>query len=328
MTDPFVGQLAFFRVYSGHVESGDTVLNSTKGTHRAHRPPAEDARQQARGDQGSLGGRHRAPPSACKNVTTGDTICDPKTPGRARVDELPGAGHRGRRSSRRRRPTRRSSASALGQADAGRPDLPGPHGQGHGPDHHLRHGRAAPRDHRRPPGARVQRRRQRRQAAGRLPRDDHPGGRGRGQASSARPAAAASTATSRSRMRADHRGAISCSTTRSSAARSRRSSSSRSSRASRRRWRRGIARRLPDDGRRGRPLRRQLPRRRLLRDGVQDRRLDGLPGRLQEGAAGPHGADHGGRGRDARGLHGRRHRRHHLAPRPHPAAWRRAAAPR
>jgi elongation factor G len=31
MTDPFVGQLAFFRVYSGHVESGTSVLNTTKG---------------------------------------------------------------------------------------------------------------------------------------------------------------------------------------------------------------------------------------------------------------------------------------------------------
>ena len=54
MTDPFVGQLAFIRVYSGNLKSGDTVLNTTKGMKRAHRPPAEDARQQARGDQGSL----------------------------------------------------------------------------------------------------------------------------------------------------------------------------------------------------------------------------------------------------------------------------------
>ena len=43
------------------------------------------------------------------------------------------------------------------------------------------HGRAAPRDHRRPDAARVQGRGQRRQAAGRLPRDDPPAGRGRGQ---------------------------------------------------------------------------------------------------------------------------------------------------
>ena len=117
---------------------------------------------------------------------------------------------------------------------------------------------------------------------------------------------------------ADDRGETSSSRTRSSAARSPRSSSSRSSRASRRRWRPGRSPAIPCVGRRGRPLRRQLPRRRLLRDGVQDRRLDGLPGRLQEGAAGAHRADHGGRGGHARGLHGRRHRRPHLAARPHP----------
>ena len=47
MTDPFVGQLAFFRVYSGSLNSGAYVFNSTKQTTRAHRPSAEDARQQA-----------------------------------------------------------------------------------------------------------------------------------------------------------------------------------------------------------------------------------------------------------------------------------------
>ena len=78
------------------------------------------------------------------------------------------------------------------------------------------------------------------------------------------------------------------------------------------------ARGLPVHRRRGRPLRRQLPRRRLLRNRVQDRRLDGVPGRLQAGAPGADGADHGGRGRHARGVHGRGHRRHHLAPRPDP----------
>jgi elongation factor G len=31
MTDPFVGQLAFFRVYSGHIDSGTSVFNATKG---------------------------------------------------------------------------------------------------------------------------------------------------------------------------------------------------------------------------------------------------------------------------------------------------------
>ena len=61
------------------------------------------------------------------------------------------------------------------------------------------------------------------------------------------------------------------------------------------------------------------PRRGLLGDGVQDRRVHGLPGRRQEGPADHQGTDHGRRGRRARGLHGRRHRRSLLAPRPHQA---------
>ena len=48
-----------------------------------------------------------------------------------------------------------------------------------GPDHHLRHGRAAPRNHRRPHEARVRRRSQRRQAAGGLPRNHPQDGRRR-----------------------------------------------------------------------------------------------------------------------------------------------------
>ena len=84
---------------------------------------------------------------------------------------------------------------ALQRLPDGGPHLPRPHRRGDRPDHHRRHGRAPPRDHRRPHAPRVQGRGQRRQAAGRLPRDHHQDGRGRGQATSARPAAAASTAT-------------------------------------------------------------------------------------------------------------------------------------
>ena len=63
------------------------------------------------------------------------------------------------------------------------------------PDAHRRHGRAAPRRPRRPDGPRVQGRGQRRQAAGRLPRDDPQAPPRATAASSARPAARASTAT-------------------------------------------------------------------------------------------------------------------------------------
>ena len=59
MTDPFVGQLVFFRVYSGVVNSGDTDLQPDQGTQGADRPHPADAREPARGHQGSARGRHR-----------------------------------------------------------------------------------------------------------------------------------------------------------------------------------------------------------------------------------------------------------------------------
>ena len=75
MTDPFVGQLAFFRVYSGRVESGTAVLNSTKGTTervgrllQMHANKREEIKEVRAGDIGAAVG--------LKSVTTGDTICD------------------------------------------------------------------------------------------------------------------------------------------------------------------------------------------------------------------------------------------------------------
>ena len=79
--------------------------------HRAHRPPAEDARQQARGDQGSLRRRHRRggrPEErhrpATRSATRRSRSCSSRWTSRSRSSRS--------RSSRRPRPTRRSSASA------------------------------------------------------------------------------------------------------------------------------------------------------------------------------------------------------------------------
>ena len=79
MTDPFVGRLSFFRVYSGTVEAGKTVLNSSKGQrerigrillmHANHR---EDLSIAYSGDIAAAVG--------LKNTTTGDTLCDEKNP--------------------------------------------------------------------------------------------------------------------------------------------------------------------------------------------------------------------------------------------------------
>ena len=59
MTDPFVGQLAFLRVYSGSAAERRYDLQRGQGPPRARRPPGADARQQARGDPGDLRRRHR-----------------------------------------------------------------------------------------------------------------------------------------------------------------------------------------------------------------------------------------------------------------------------
>jgi elongation factor G len=79
MTDPFVGQLAFFRVYSGHVGTGDSVLNARSGRSerfgrilKMHANKREEISEVWSGDIAAAVG--------LKNVTTGDTICDPKSP--------------------------------------------------------------------------------------------------------------------------------------------------------------------------------------------------------------------------------------------------------
>jgi elongation factor G len=79
MTDPYVGRLSFFRVYSGTAQAGATVLNSTKG-HRErlgrilqmHANHREDIENVFSGDIEAAVG--------LKNTTTGDTLCDEKHP--------------------------------------------------------------------------------------------------------------------------------------------------------------------------------------------------------------------------------------------------------
>ncbi len=75
MTDPFVGQLCFFRVYSGVIESGSYVYNSTKGKKerigrilKMHANKREEIKEVRAGDIAAAVG--------LKNTTTGDTLCD------------------------------------------------------------------------------------------------------------------------------------------------------------------------------------------------------------------------------------------------------------
>ena len=79
MTDPFVGQLAFFRVYSGQVESGERVLNSTTGKKerigrllKMHANKREEIKRVRAGDIAAAVGP--------KTVSTGHTICHPDHP--------------------------------------------------------------------------------------------------------------------------------------------------------------------------------------------------------------------------------------------------------
>ena len=76
MTDPYVGQLIFFRVYSGVVTSGDTVYNPVKGKKervgrllQMHANQREEIKEVRAGDIAAAVG--------LKEVTTGDTLCDP-----------------------------------------------------------------------------------------------------------------------------------------------------------------------------------------------------------------------------------------------------------
>jgi elongation factor G len=88
------------------------------------------------------------------------------------------------------------------------------------------------------------------------------------------------------------------------------------------------ARRLPRRRRQGRAHRRLLPRRRLERARVQDRRLDGVQGRDEAGEADPARADDVGRGHDTRGLPRRRDGQPQLATRAHRIDGRRSATRR
>jgi len=79
MTDPYVGKLCFFRVYSGSVEAGTTVFNSTKGKRerfgRILQMHAND-----RSDLDTIYAGDIAAVVATKYTTTGDTFCDEKNP--------------------------------------------------------------------------------------------------------------------------------------------------------------------------------------------------------------------------------------------------------
>jgi len=79
MTDPFVGRLTFFRVYSGSAATGSMVYNSTKG-HRERLGRILQMHANHREDIDSAFAGDIAAAVGLKDTTTGDTLCDEKTP--------------------------------------------------------------------------------------------------------------------------------------------------------------------------------------------------------------------------------------------------------
>ncbi|MBU3922743.1 elongation factor G, partial [Patescibacteria group bacterium] len=78
-TDPFVGNLTYFRVYSGKLEAGSYILNSSNGKRerigrivRMHANHREEVKEIYAGEIGAIVG--------LKGTTTGDTLCDPEYP--------------------------------------------------------------------------------------------------------------------------------------------------------------------------------------------------------------------------------------------------------
>ena len=224
-----------FKVLQGTVQSD---VDPGERTHRRRRAPAPDRRR--------CGARSTRPPRRCRRATsprwpsshrrpTGDVLgtrgaeievepLEAPEPTLADRDHREVQGRRGQARERTAPPPGR------GPRDPDRAQ------RGDAPDAPAGHGRDAPRDRARAPGAQVRRRGDDRGHARRVSRDDHGDGRSRGplQEAERRPRPVRRRVPPRRAARARLR--ASSSRTRSSAARSRASSSPRSRRASRRRW--------------------------------------------------------------------------------------------
>ena len=197
LNDPFVGNLTFFRVYSGVLNSGDTVINPGKDSKerigrllQMHANERSEIKEVRAGDIAAAVG--------LKDVITGDTLCDPE-----HVIQLEKMVFPEPVISVAVEPKTKADQEKMGLAlqrlAKEDPSFRMSHRPGVRPDDHRRHGRAAPGNHRRPHEARVQGRGERRQAAGRLPRNDPRARSTRKASSCASRAAAASTATCGSR---------------------------------------------------------------------------------------------------------------------------------
>jgi elongation factor G len=147
MTDPYVGQLTFFRVYSGVLKSGDTIYNPIKGRKerigrmvcRCTPTSVEEIKEVRAGDIAAAVG--------LKEATTGETLCDPdKVITLERMEFPEPVIHVAVE------PKTKADQEKMGHraepSGSGRSVVPRAYRRGVRPDHHLRHGRTAPGNHR------------------------------------------------------------------------------------------------------------------------------------------------------------------------------------
>jgi elongation factor G len=80
MTDPFVGKLTFLRVYSGTLDKGDTVINTTRGSKKERLSRLLLMHANNREDLDTIRTGDIVAAVGLKQVTTGDTLCDPAQP--------------------------------------------------------------------------------------------------------------------------------------------------------------------------------------------------------------------------------------------------------
>ena len=192
MTDPYVGQLTFIRVYSGVLNSGDTVYNSVRERKerigrllQMHANQREEIKEVRAGDIAAAVG--------LKEASTGETLCHPD-----KIIMLERMVFPEPVISQAVEPKTKADQEKMGIAlnspGAGRSVISRAHRRRIRADHHFRDGRIASGNHRRSHEARIRRGSQCWQAAGGLSRSDQESRSKSKASSSSSPAAAASMA--------------------------------------------------------------------------------------------------------------------------------------
>ena len=170
-TDPHLGKLIYVRVYSGKLEAGSTVVNSVNGR-KERIGKVYQMHANKREEIASVGAGQIVAVMGLKDTKTGHTLCDPQHPVILESMTFP-APVIEVAIEPKTKGDQEKLGTAIQRLSDEDPTFTVKADEETGPDDHRRHGRAPPGDPRRPDEARVPRRGDRRQAAGRLPRD-HP----------------------------------------------------------------------------------------------------------------------------------------------------------